>query len=134
MKIDIDKIVDALEMVSETMQAYYNTDTGEIEWLGEFLFGDEYEEASDRIEFGNYISLPTKYDIHEYRIMEDFVYSLPAGEAQNMLNRAFKGKGAFRRFKDAVIYLGVDKEWYSFRDETYRNIALKWCRQYGLKE
>ena len=134
MKVDLDKILDALEMVNENSQAYFNTDTGEIEWLSDFLDSSEYEDMADRIEFGNFISLPTKYDIHEYRIMEDFIYSLPTGEMQNKLHRAIKGKGAFRRFKDTVNYLGVDKDWYSFRDEAYRNIASEWCRENGLDE
>lgn len=134
MKVDLDKILDALEMVNEDSQAYFNSDTGEIEWLSSFLDSSEYENMSDRIEFGNFISLPTKYDIHEYRIMEDFIYSLPSGEAQNKLYQAIKGKGAFRRFKDTVIYLGVDKDWYSFRDEAYKNIALEWCKENGLSK
>lgn len=132
MKVDLDKILDALEMVDEDSQAYFNTDTGEIEWLGGFLDSDEYEDLADRIEFGHFISLPTKYDIHEYRIMEEFIYSLPTGEVQNKLQRAITGKGAFRRFKDTINYLSIDKDWYLFRDEAYRNIALEWCKENGL--
>lgn len=132
MKLDLDKILDALKMVNEDSQAYFNTDTGEIEWLSSFLNSREYEDMVDRIEFGNFISLPTKYDIHEYRIMEEFIYSLPIGEVQNKLQRAIKGKGAFRRFKDTVNYLGIDKDWYSFRDDAYKNIALEWCKENGL--
>ena len=132
MKADLDKILEALEMINESSQAYYNMDTGEIEWLGEFMYGEEYTEAAERIELGNYISLPTKYDIHEYRIMEDFINSLPQGEVKNKLYRSIKGKGAFRRFKDAVNFFGVEKDWYSFRDMAYRKIALEWCKKYGL--
>jgi hypothetical protein len=29
---------------------------------------------------------------------------------------ALNGKGAFRRFKDAVIRFNVEKEWYKFKD------------------
>ena len=134
MKISIDEIVDALEMVDETSQAFYNADTGEIEWLGDFMDGEEYDELVERIEFGNYISLPSKYDINEYSIMEDFIYSLPTGEVQSKLQRAIKGKGAFRRFKDVVNYLGIVKDWYSFRDGAYRSIAVQWCREHGLKD
>lgn len=57
MKADLDKILEALEMINESSQAYYNMDTGEIEWLGEFMYGEEYTEAAERIELGNYILL-----------------------------------------------------------------------------
>ena len=134
MKISIDEIVDAIELADENSQAFYNADTGKIEWLGDFMDGEEYDELVERIEFGNYISLPSKYDINEYSIMEEYIYSLPTGEVQNKLQSAIMGKGAFRRFKDAVNYLGIAKEWFSFRDETYRSIAVQWCREHGLKE
>lgn len=133
MKVDLDKILDALEMVNEDLQAYYNLDTGEIEWLGEFMSAGKNEETADKIELGNYISLPSKFDINEYSIMEDFIYSLTDGEIRNKLYNAIKGKGAFRRFKDSVNYLGIDKEWYSFRGDAYKNIALEWCKEYGLE-
>ena len=132
MKVDFVKVLEALEMVGDNSQAYLNADTGEIEWLGDFLDSGEYEEKADRIEFGNFISLPSKYEIHEYKIMEDFIFPLPTGEIQDKLYRTIKGKGAFRRFKDAINYLDVAKDWYSFRDEAYKNIALDWCKQNGL--
>jgi len=40
--------------------------------------------------------------------MEGFVEALPAGDVQNQLARAIRGKGAFRRFKDGVIYFGIE--------------------------
>ena len=93
------KVLEALEMVGDNSQAYLNTDTGEIEWLGDFLDSGEYEEKADRIEFGNFISLPSKYETHEYKIMEDFIFSLPTGEIKDKLYRAIKRKEHFEDLK-----------------------------------
>lgn len=40
--------------------------------------------------------------MNEYRMMEEFIYDLPAGRAQDALDAAIRGKGAFRRFKDRL--------------------------------
>ena len=53
-----------------------------------------------------FIRLPSKYEIHEYSIMEEFVESLPEGTMQNQLAHAIQRRGAFRRFKDAVNRMG----------------------------
>ena len=42
------------------------------------------------------------------------------------------GKGAFRRFKDSVIRLGLDQRWYQWRDEAYKKKAIEWCEENGI--
>ena len=38
------------------------------------------------------IPLPRQYDMNEYRMMEEFIYDLPAGRAQDALDAAIRGK------------------------------------------
>jgi hypothetical protein len=38
-----------------------------------------------------------------------------------------RGCGAFRRFKDKIILLGVEDDWYKFKDEALKKIAVEWC-------
>ena len=48
--------------------------------------GTDYELLSDRIEAGvniRYFRLPSKFDIHEYSIMEKFINDLPYGSSSN---------------------------------------------------
>ncbi len=68
----------------------------------------------------------TQIERNDYGIMEDFVASLPASE-RDRLSQAMRGKGAFRRFKDAVVDLGLVQDWYDWRDAAYRKIAIEWC-------
>ena len=46
---------------------------------------------------------------HEYSIMERFIWSLPEGTIQDRLENAIRGRGAFRRFKDSICWLGIEQ-------------------------
>ena len=80
----------------------------------------------------DYIPLPGQYDINEYRIMEEFIYELPAGKNQDVLVGAIQGRGAFRRFKDKLYDLNLEKQWYQYRDEAYEKIARQWCERHKI--
>ena len=103
--------------------------THESIWFSEYGgFDDEEERELLDEEPERFIRLPSKYEIHEYSIMEDFVYSLPEGAMQNQLYHAIQGRGAFRRFKDTVNRMGIAKQWYDYQDNAHREIAIRWCR------
>lgn len=99
------------------------------------ITGESYEELEELIESSGdrFLRFPTKYDIHEYSIMENFVYSLPAGAARQELANAIRGRGAFRRFKNGIRYHRLEQQWYDYRDQAYREIAIRWCRDEGLE-
>ncbi len=79
----------------------------------------------------NFIELPSQDDLDEYKIMEDFAHSLTDQHNQDKLLIALSGKGAFRRFKDTVIFLGIADNWYKYRDEQYKEFVLEWCEMKG---
>ncbi|MEH7255812.1 UPF0158 family protein, partial [Neobacillus niacini] len=35
----------------------------------------------------------------------------------------------FRRFKDKIIDFEMEDQWYSYRDECFRQIAIDWGKQ-----
>jgi hypothetical protein len=85
--------------------------------------------AIDVVEnFENYIELPTKYEVNEYEIMEHFCLTVSDQRKQDTLLRPIKGNGAFRRFKDKVIDFEIEHQWYSYRDERFKQIAIEWCQ------
>jgi hypothetical protein len=84
--------------------------------------------AIDVVEnFENYIELPTQYDVNEYEIMENFCLTVSDQRKQESLLTTIKGKGAFRRFKDKIIDFDMEDQWYSYRDERFKQIAIEWC-------
>lgn len=135
MTIKLQQVIDAIEMADDNWTGFYDSQTGETVWLGDRDFDDDYEETEELIETSEnrFYRLPTKFDIHEYSIMEDFVDDLPAGAIRNELMNAIRGRGAFRRFKDSIYYHGIEQQWYDYQAEAYKRIAIRWCQDEGLE-
>lgn len=138
-KVPLELIVDAVEMADDEWNQYFDIEKMEVVSLPEYSFAGEYDEdekeLSELIEEGwntRFFGLPSKYDIHEYSIMERFVWSLPEGKVQDSLAKAIRGRGAFRRFKDAVIRYGMEQDWYAYQEKAYRKIAVEWCDVHGF--
>jgi Uncharacterised protein family (UPF0158) len=80
------------------------------------------EDAGER-----FLHPPDKFDFNEYRQMERFIGTLSDQEAADQLWRAIKGKGAFRYFKDTLHRLGIQEEWYRYRDEAMKEFVIGWA-------
>ena len=128
-RLKLSVVIGAIEAASDEWQYFYDLKTHESIWFSEYGgFDDEEESELLDEEPERFIRLPSKYEIHEYSIMEEFVESLPEGAMQNQLYNAIQGRGAFRRFKNIVNRLGIAKQWYDYRDDAHREIAIRWCR------
>lgn len=132
MKVKLDEVIEALDFTNDEIEYYYNPDNGEIFMsnIGEFenLNEDELDEL-----FEKSIMLPTRYDINEYEMMEDFTETIEDIRLQNQLYIALNGSGAFRRFKDTCINFDIIDNWYKFRDERYKELAINWCKENNIK-
>ena len=49
------------------------------------------------------------------------------------LQDAIHGAGAFRCFKDTLRRYRPEKDWYAYRDEALRQIAIAWCEEHGIE-
>ena len=128
MKVKLEDIIEAMEFAGMETEYYYDTQNEKV-----LMLFDEMVDGEDNQElFEDYIPLPGQYDINEYRIMEEFIYELPAGKNQDVLARTIQGRGAFRRFKDKLYDLNLEKHWYQYRDEAYEKIARQWCEKYKI--
>lgn len=77
--------------------------------------------------------MPSEFDIHEYRIMERFCLSLENDKLRDIMYYSIKGKGAFRRFKNNIRKYNLEQDWYEYRDEALRTIAIEWCEENGIE-
>ena len=128
MKVKLEDIIEAMEFANMETEYYYDTQNEKV-----LMLFDGMVDGEDNPElFEDYIPLPGQYDINEYRIMEEFIYELPAGKNQDVLARTIQGRGAFRRFKDKLYDLNLEKHWYQYRDEAYEKIARQWCEKYKI--
>jgi hypothetical protein len=145
--LKLKEIIDEMDMQTEEYRSYLNKETAVIISVSmeELSIAEDSEEDDDFSEYpewqqeslkdaldvidneDNYIELPDKCEINEYDIMEDFCGSVNNDSVSNALYSAIKGRGAFRRFKDAIIRFGVENDWYRFREEALKKIAIEWC-------
>ena len=129
--IKLEEVINALESTDDINDYYYNPENNEIFMsnIGEYtnLNEDELDEL-----FENSIMLPTRYDIDEYSMMEDFIETIEDEKLYNQLYIAINGPGAFRRFKDTCINFDIIENWYSFRDKKYKEIATEWCQENNI--
>ncbi len=132
MKVKLTEVIDALDFTNDEIEYYYNPDTeeifmsniGEIENLNE----DELDEL-----FEKSIMLPTRYDINEYEMMEDFAETIEDTRLQNQLYISLNGRGVFRRFKDTCINFDIIDDWYNYRDQKYKELAINWCKDNNIE-
>ena len=93
MKANLADIVTAIEMTDETTEYFLDKETGEIVYVDAYAMGlKEREEIYDRMEEHDSYRLPDRYEIDNYRIMEDFIETL-SGTARSRLLSAIQGKG-----------------------------------------
>ena len=142
------EIIDGMQLQSDEMSAYLNIRTGQVvpvsaEDLMAAKFGEadaaetdwevEAAELARAVAAGkDYVALPDRFEIDEYRMMERFANGVTDGQASQRLQRAIQGRGAFRHFKDAVQDLGLAQQWYDYRDRAYEAIAIDWCDANGI--
>ncbi len=150
--VSLRDLVDELQMLSNESNVYLNKFTGKVITITDDEFEDESEVANEEhgdedsdleLEFfqeakkalaldDEYLKLPGKFDIDEYEIMERFCLSIPDGKVSDVLLGKIKGSGAFRRFKDTIYQYGIEKDWFKYRDDAYKEIAIVWLESHGF--
>jgi hypothetical protein len=148
-KVQLEDVIEAIDLPEESC-AYLNKATGEVVWFtdemlsaaqNEDLVIDDYPEwerepilaARQVIDSDDYLVLPDKFELHEYRIMERFCYSIEDDKIREELLYAIRGSGAFRRFKDQVHRRGIADRWYQFRDCAIEKFAIEWLEDNGFE-
>jgi hypothetical protein len=149
-RVKLNDIIEGLDFQSDEGHSFLDKKTGEVVSISdeEMQAAEDDEPIEDfpdwqqdlvRIakeivdETGDYIDLPTKFDIDEYSIMGKFCLSLDDSEMSDDLYSAIKGSGAFRRFKDAIHEYDIADDWYKYRDNALKEIAIEWCQAKGIE-
>ena len=126
--VKLSEIIQHIEMASDGNYTFYNELTGEFYWHSDF--GDNDDRDLDEEE--GWIRLPSQRDADEYSMMSDFTDTVKNSRKREQLEIALSGKGAFRRFKDAINREGIEESWYAFRDRRYLEFARDWCEEEQL--
>ena len=148
--VSLREFIDAMKEQSEMIANYIHLKTGDLEFINELdedlVMGlesgfhtdlDENDKACIEVvkkvkSDEDFISLPSQFEINDYRIMEDFIESLNDESKQEELYRAIRGRGAFRRFKDRIIDLEVREAWFAFEDKAYKKKAIEFLESHDI--
>jgi hypothetical protein len=79
-----------------------------------------------------FVQLPTKFDVNEWEIMEDFSRRVESDTVRAELMHVLHGAGAFRHFKDAIRPHRIEPDWLNFRQEALLQIARDWCEENNI--
>jgi hypothetical protein len=147
MPVSLKEILEGMEFQSDEITAYLHRPTGRVILVSdEALQGAEAgagaEAGLEELEVADargilkgddeYLPLPDRFEIDEYRMMERFALGVADPAVQAELGDVLQGRGAFRRFKDAVRRLGLAEEWYRYRGRGYEDVARAWCEAHGI--
>ena len=135
MKISIKTVINALESASDEYTIFFDANKNDIVYLMDNTISDEDSEELEYLIDNNperFFRLPDKYEIHDYRIMENFIDTISDTKIKNHLLSAISGRGAFRYFKDAIFNYGLLQQCYNFKYNQYCYIAIKWCNDNNI--
>jgi|RhiMetdeSRZDD1v2_1073273.scaffolds.fasta_scaffold19108_11 uncharacterized protein UPF0158 len=146
--VSLRELVDELKIVTDEQHVFLNKITGKVVMLTEedistVESGDDteerqdweqdvFEQAKEVSSSGNYLELPSKFDIHEYKIIERFCLDFPDERISDELLDEIRGSGAFRRFNDAIYKYGIEQDWFKFQDEAFKEIVISWLESNNI--
>jgi hypothetical protein len=146
--VQVWEIVDALEVQTDESASFVDRETGKVVTVSTELLGwaEEGEEDPDLLEWqegewemaeliatsgDRFLQLPTKFEVHEWQIMDDFADSQREPLRSDLLT-AIRGRGAFRMFKDFLHRRGKIEAWYKYREQALHAIAVEWLKEHDI--
>jgi hypothetical protein len=131
-KIDLASLSEALEDHSDETAWWFDPATGEVEpWSVGLSSGEDEVAPEDR----GQVRIEPLPSSDGYGDMEEFIELVGDRRARQLLRRAIEGRGAFRRFKDALLeYPELRTAWFAFHDVRGERRTLQWLADQGFVE
>jgi hypothetical protein len=118
---------------------YLDVRTGEVQMVpvdrlgvdGAWPSADDIDEGLDA---GHLVPVEPLGSSVEYGWMAEFTATVTDARLRDRLEVALDGRGAFRRFKAALLADPAARErWFAFRDPRLRLAAREWLADHGLE-
>jgi hypothetical protein len=130
--IEWEALEDAFENNAPEVHSYLHLGTGEVLRVVDGVADPEMHAriASE----ANYLRVEPVSSREQYRWMERYIAMVEDHDLRAALGHAIDGKGAFRRFKDALMAHAEEREaWFTFRSERLRVFMEAWLTAHALK-
>ncbi len=137
-------VVSLVEMISEMAEivdnhtAFLNRKTGEVLTMNDQKrallensqpvhdLSEGQHAVREAMESGDLLELPSKFEHHEYSIVERFCQSINEPRQKKKLLKAIRSKRAFRDFQKVIGKLGIQERWIGFRNRELEELAVDW--------
>jgi hypothetical protein len=139
LRLDIDELESAFDFIATVDPSY--CDQPCISFLdlttGKVVAAEDEEETDSLLDDERHLYMPA--DLFEdwgYGALDEFVDSLPEDPLRAQLEKAIRGKGAFRRFKDIVFGGGnveLKHRWLWFETRRKREHIVEWLRDENIE-
>jgi hypothetical protein len=136
--VDWDDLEMALTTNAGEFTCYLDVRTSEVQMvpLGHLGADGDWpaeEEIDAALAAGHLIHVEPLGSSVEYGWMAEFAATVGDARLRDLLEVALNGRGAFRRFKDALLDYPAEREaWFAFRDEHVRAAAREWLVENGI--
>ena len=126
-EIQWDALKAAFENHSGGAKSLLDCNTGEVLDLK----GDANASFDTQTRFLSIVPVPSRT---QYQMMETFIASVSTTGLKSLLLETIVGKGAFRRFKDALSQFPEErKRWFTFRDALLHQYILDWLTENNVQ-
>ena len=141
-KVDLRDVIEAIEFEGELLTHFYNKKTGVIMYVEDsstaIYKAEDIEKINDfedweqeliralhdlKVNPEDYIKLPDQNKLDEYKMMVQFCKSLEDIEIKNNL----------RELKEEIERKGHLSQWYDYREDAERKLAIKWCNDNNIE-
>jgi Uncharacterised protein family (UPF0158)/Nucleotidyltransferase domain len=132
-RVRLRSLAEALEDHSPETSWWFDPSTGDS---APYLDPDSIDvEEAEHPEGRGLICIDPIPSREAYEDMADFIGRVRDPRTRDLLERAIAGRGAFRRFKDALYeFPDLRQAWFAFHDTRMGRRAIEWLAGQGLVE
>jgi hypothetical protein len=147
-RVLLSQIIEALELAGDELSWFVSKQTGQVVMVSHESMRlaeeestpelpdwqeEELRTARDVLKSTDWLGLPSKFEIHEWDMMNRFGQSLSVpGQAEAVMD-AIHGSGAFRQFKSTIRRLNLEDAWFAFRSSAFDEMARSWLDDHGFE-
>ena len=136
LKIDLAELKFAFANASWEAEYYLDLETGEVILISsQITVGGEITKQMESLtDHARYRQVPQTSPREEFRDMERFIETVKSPTTRQLLKTAIDGKGAFKRFKNALLDHPQERErWFRFKEDRLEERIENWLEAEGVE-
>ncbi len=145
--VKIDSALEALLFTEDDCTTYINKNTGEIASVSDEESNFAHQKLDETtpewivagiprikliLESEEYLEMPSKYDLHEEKVMAQFCETIEKEDIKNYLLKTLSGNTAAENFNKFVDEFELHDSWASHRNNAIKQIAIDFFTKHSI--